>query len=201
MRHIDGFADREGLSPGVSFVNGECRQASLIDFATPDRANWRSIDDVVMGGMSGSRLRISGSGTGIFEGVVSLANNGGFASARAVVGLHDLSEFPGLCIRARGDGRRYRLRLHMESGMDTVAYQAAFVTVAGSWMEVFLPFGDFEPTFRGGQPAGAPPLDTRRIMQIGIMIADRQAGPFRLEIAWIRPDNQPGSATLAAPRT
>jgi hypothetical protein len=28
------------------------------------------------------------------------------------------------------------------------------------------------------------------------MIADRQVGSFRLEIAWIRPDNPPASATL-----
>jgi hypothetical protein len=169
---------------------------ALVDFAALDQRDWRSIDDVVMGGRSKSRLRSSAEGTGIFEGNVSLANNGGFASVRAVVGPHDLSGCPGLRIRACGDGRQYRLRLHTEAGLDTLAYQADFDTVAGSWTECFITFKAFQPSFRGRRPQEVPQLDTRCIRQVGIMIADRQVGSFRLEIAWIRPDNPPASATL-----
>lgn len=180
-------------------MNAASVHGDLVDFAAPNQAAWRSIDDAVMGGVSDSRFRISAQGTGVFEGNVSLANNGGFASVRAVIGLRDLSGYPGLSIGARGDGNRYRLRLHTESSFDAIAYQAGFDTTAGSWTESVLPFEIFEPTFRGRRPAGAPPLDTRRIRQVGIMIADAQAGPFRLEIAWIRPALPTGSATLSAP--
>ncbi|WP_369294113.1 CIA30 family protein [Klebsiella pneumoniae] len=30
-----------------------------------------------------------------------------------------------------------------------------------------------------------PALDPSRITQVGLMIVDRQAGPFRLEVAWL----------------
>jgi len=33
---------------------------------------------------------------------------------------------------------------------------------------------------------GAPPLDPARVRQIGLMIADRQAGPFALAVRSIR---------------
>jgi hypothetical protein len=35
-------------------------------------------------------------------------------------------------------------------------------------------------------PRDAPPLDISKIRQIGFMIADKQEGGFRLEIAWVR---------------
>ena len=40
----------------------------------------------------------------------------------------------------------------------------------------------FRATFRGRNVMGAPPLDPSRARQIGLMIADRQAGPFALAI-------------------
>jgi hypothetical protein len=38
------------------------------------------------------------------------------------------------------------------------------------------------PTFRGRVVATAPPLDPGRVRQVGLMIADRQAGAFRLAV-------------------
>jgi hypothetical protein len=49
-----------------------------------------------------------------------------------------------------------------------------------------LPFSEFVPTFRGRTVPGAPPLDLSRVVTVGLMISDKQAGPFRLEIAWIK---------------
>lgn len=164
------------------------KQACLVDFGAANPGAWRSIDDRVMGGLSASRLLASGAGTGVFEGVLSLDNNGGFASVRADLGPRDLSAWPGLRIRARGDGRPYRLRLHTESGTDAVAYQAFFETARDAWRETFLDFTGFEPSLRGSRPRDARPLDPSRITQVGIMTGDRRVGPFRLEIAWIRPD-------------
>ena len=37
-------------------------------------------------------------------------------------------------------------------------------------------------TFRGREVPGAPPLNPARIRQVGLMIAERQAGPFAVEV-------------------
>jgi monofunctional biosynthetic peptidoglycan transglycosylase len=182
---IVGAGAREADSVGEEVVSDR-NAGSLSEFRAGEAAAWRSIDDVVMGGVSSSRLTLTSAGTGVFEGAVSLANNGGFASVRRPVGPLDLSAHPGIELRVRGDGRRYRLRLRPDDRFDGVAWQAGFETLDGEWQVVALPFADFEPSYRGRRPAGAGPIDTRRIAQLGLMIADRQAGPFRLEIDWIR---------------
>jgi hypothetical protein len=65
---------------------------------------------------------------------LSLENNGGFASVRCLVGLTDLSEFAGLAVRVRGDGRPYQLRLRGNDRFDGVAYckQAAGLVCSGN---------------------------------------------------------------------
>ena len=158
----------------------------LFEFSDERAGSWRPINDGVMGGVSTGALRLSERGTGIFEGNVSFENGGGFASVRAEPDRLDLSAYAGIEIRVRGDGHRYRLRLHSHRGTDGLAYQADFHSGVGQWHEIALPFAAFVPTFRGRTPADAPPLDPATIEQIGLMIADRQAGPFRLEIGWIR---------------
>jgi NADH dehydrogenase [ubiquinone] 1 alpha subcomplex assembly factor 1 len=166
-------ADSEGLYPIATFAERESSQ-------------WGSIDDGVMGGLSNSRLERTAEGTGVFEGRVSLANNGGFASVRAALGPTDLSAFHGVRIRFRGDGKRYRLRFHSSAGFDGIAYQASFDSAPNKWQEVSIPFSDFRPTFRGRLLTDVEPLDSSSVQQVGLMIADRQEGPFRLEIDWIK---------------
>lgn len=160
--------------------------ATLVDFAA-GVAGWRSVDDVVMGGISRSGLRATDDGTALFAGDLSLENNGGFASVRAVLPPTDLAGWTGLAVRVRGDGKRYQLRLRTDDRYDGIAYQASFATRPGEWTEVPLPFAAFAPTFRGRRPAGAPALDPARLRQVGLMIAEKQAGEFALELAWIRP--------------
>ncbi len=168
----------------------------LLAFDSSESGLWRSVNDGVMGGLSRGSLRIGAGSIGVFEGEVSLANNGGFASARATIGPRNLSAREGLRIRAMGDGRTYRLRLHDTAGLDGIAYQAEFDTQPGQWQTVTLPFSAFQPTFRGRVPPDAPPLDTGRIEQVGLMIADGQQGSFRLELDWITAfDRSSGSVT------
>jgi hypothetical protein len=63
-----------------------------------------------------------------------------------------------------------------------VNYQAAFEPPRDQWTTVRLPVSAFRPTFRGRVVATAPPLDPGRVRQIGLMIADRQTGPFFLAV-------------------
>ncbi len=148
--------------------------------------HWRPVDDVVMGGRSASTARVSDAGTLLFAGVVSLEDGGGFASLRCGPAGHDFSGAGGIVLRLRGDGKRYRFSLRTGEGFDGVQYHAGFTAPAGEWAEVELPWARFEPRFRGQPVPDAPPLDPAQVRWLGLLIADRQAGPFSLELDWLR---------------
>lgn len=139
-----------------------------------------------MGGRSSSEFRVVSEGIGVFQGMLSLEHGGGFASVRSRPTRTDLSAYDGLEIRIRGDGKQYRLRLRTDPDLNTVAYQVSFETQAGVWQSVRCPFEQFRPIFRGRAVPDAPPLDVSQILSFYWMIADKQAGPFRLEIGWVR---------------
>lgn len=160
---------------------------NIIDFHDSTGVRWQVVNDGVMGGVSRGGIERSDRETGLFSGRLSLENNGGFASVRALIGPHDLSRFAGLEIRVRGDGRKYQLRLRTDGGFDGVAYRCEFETTADEWTVIRFPFADFRPTFRGRPVPEAPPLDTKRITQVAFMLADKRAGDFLLEIDFVRP--------------
>jgi hypothetical protein len=155
----------------------------LFDFqAVESTAGWSAIDDAVMGGSSTTRLRHDPAGHAVFEGVVSLDNNGGFASVRSRPGELGAPGAVSYVLDVRGDGKRYKLNLRSDDAFDGVNYQAAFDTSRDQWTTVRLPVAEFRPTFRGRVVATAPPLDPARVRQVGLTIADRQAGAFALEV-------------------
>lgn len=160
---------------------------NLVDFSDAARGEWMVVNDVVMGGVSRSDIRRTDRRTGVFEGVLSLENNGGFASVRTVVGRRDLSSYTGLEIRVRGDGRTYQLRLRTNDRFDGIAYRAHFHTRDGEWITTRIPFDDFRPTYRGRILNDAPPLDVSRVYQVAFMLADKRPGAFSLEIDFVRP--------------
>ena len=159
----------------------------LIDFSKPDAVlPWRAIDDRVMGGASLSRLRYDEAGHAVFEGEVSFDNGGGFASVRNAEFVIEPSDADALLLDVCGDGKRYKINLRMDDGFDGINYQTAFQPPAGEWSIILLPLADFAPTFRGRMLADAPALDASNVSQIGLMIGDRQQGPFRLACSRIR---------------
>ena len=89
-------------------------------------------------------------------------------------------------------GSSWELRLRQDRRFDGIAFAASFATTAGQWTTVELPLGSFEPTYRGFRPRNAGPLDPSEIGQVGIMLTDKQEGPFRLEIDWIGVDRGTG---------
>ena len=159
----------------------------LFDFSAPGVGDdWRSVNDDVMGGVSrgGSEVK---DGHLHFRGALSLENNGGFASVRVRTAPRDLSAATHLVIRAKGDGRAYRLQLGTDAHFrrSRIAYQAEFAPRAGEWIEVSVPLAAFVPTYRGDTLTG-PPLDRAGIEEFGLLLADGRAGPFALEVAWLR---------------
>ncbi len=154
---------------------------ALLEFEDPaDAALWRPVDDAVMGGVSSSTVSPAEPGVARFSGNVSLENFGGFASVRTPPRDWDTAGAKAFVLRVRGDGKRYKFTLRTGDGFDGIQYQARFSPPAGEWTEVRLPVAAFVATFRGRKVPFAPALDPRRVRALGLMISDKQAGPFEL---------------------
>lgn len=159
----------------------------IYNFSSNQTSNeWRIINDVVMGGISKSNFTINDDSTATFNGVLSAENNGGFASARSYIKGKEYAGYKGVIIRILGDGLTYSLRFRTDNNFDGMAYQAKFVTEKQVWIEHKIPFSNFKPTFRGRTLDNKPMLTSENISQIGIMITDKQFGPFELKIDWIK---------------
>ncbi len=170
---------------------------TVVDFSSVSpAAGWITIDDRVMGGVSQSRMIATPNGTARFEGTMSLASNGGFASARSAVGTWIPAGTQALRLRVRGDGKTYQLRLRTDDEFDAPSYGASFFAPKGDWSEVALPLRDFRPTFRGRE-VRAEPLAPENVRTLGLMIGDGQEGDFALEIHWIRSASLPTPAVPA----
>lgn len=160
---------------------------TLFDFqAATNSPAWEVVNDDVMGGISTSEFQVLTNGCAVFSGMVRLENNGGFASVRSAPVREDLTGLTAFVLRVRGDGRRYKFSVRTGAGFDTPLYQSGFTTKPGVWEEHRLAFSDFVPTFRGRVLTDAPPLNPAKLTSVGFLISDKQAGPFRLEIAWIK---------------
>ncbi len=163
------------------------KETYVLDFSS-ERAveDWRVVNDGVMGGLSMSQIQATPRGTVVFEGQLSLENNGGFASVRTVLDRLDLSDYDGITLRARGDGRTYQIRFRTDQRFDGVTYRATFVTKPDQWTTVRVPFSDFEPTYRGRLLRDVEPLDTAHLQQLAFMVADKKEGHFRIELEWVK---------------
>ncbi len=169
-------------------MNADAASEKMIfDFqAATNSTKWQVVNDDVMGGVSTSQFQLLTNGGAIFSGVVSLENNGGFASVRSTPVRENLNGTDALVLRVRGDGRRYKFTVRTETGFNALNYQAEFTTKRGEWEEHRLAFKDFMPTFRGRVLTEVPPLIPSKITSVGLLISDKKAGPFRLEMSWIR---------------
>ncbi len=154
----------------------------LFDFTDPNVANaWHAIDDRVMGGVSMSTLPHDPAGHAVFEAEVSLERNGGFASVRSSPGPRGMAGGGVSLVEVRGDAKHFKLSLLTDDGFDTLNYQAGFALSGNDWQTIRLSIATFRATFRGREVPGSPRLDPARIRQVGLMTADRQAGPFALD--------------------
>lgn len=134
------------------------------------------MNDSVMGGISHSSLRQGEHGM-IFEGLISLENNGGFSSMRSPTKcLHGTQLIE---LIAKGDDKRYKLVLRTELA-PRVTYVADFIA-ASTWQTHRFNLSQFKSTFRG-QDVNAPTLSFSDVIEFGILISNKQAGSFALQI-------------------
>jgi monofunctional biosynthetic peptidoglycan transglycosylase len=173
------------MMAGAMHVAAEGEQV-LFEFSKPDAAeNWVNINDGVMGGVSDGRFRISDDETMEFFGTLSLENNGGFASVRSRPTSIDLKKGDSIIARVRGDGRVYSLNLYVARDAGRYSYRQKFTTRKDEWIEARFPVSRFYATWRG-RTFPDQKLDPRKANSVGFLLGDKNAGPFRLEVDWIR---------------
>ena len=189
----------------------------LFDFSQPLadlQEIWGAVDDVVMGGVSQSNIRLGSDPAGIceadhavprkerdrafFAGLVSTDNNGGFASVRTrnFPQPMDLSGYEGIELRVIGDGKRYKFITRCEGKWDGVGYCYSFDTVYNFPTTIRIPFRDLIPVFRAKTVREAEQFDAANVYSLQLMLSKFEydgnlnpkfeSGSFQLEIEYIR---------------
>lgn len=170
-----------------SFVMADDAPRVLFDFTGADAAKeWQTINDGVMGGVSEGKFKFTDKKTLEFYGTLSLENNGGFASVRSKAKKLGLKKGDVLVAKVRGDGREYSMNLYVPRPLIAFSYRATVQTKKDEWIEVKLPLDKFEATSFGRVVKDAGPADPGEVNALGFLLGDKKAGPFKLEIEWIK---------------
>ncbi|CAN8068701.1 unnamed protein product [Agarophyton chilense] len=172
---------------------------SIIDLSdvTAVCSQWSPVNDGVMGGVSTSSVQ-SKNGELVFAGIVSTENNGGFASARMsdLETPINLSGYDGLLMRVKGDGKNYKMIVRCEQKWDGLCHCLTFETTKDEWIEVRMPFDEFNSVRRAKTVDDAPTLNPSNIVALQLMLSKFEydgelnptfnPGPFELRVSDIR---------------
>ena len=183
----------------------------LLGAGALDRVKWASLDDVVMGGVSESKLDVNlENGNARFRGFVSEANNGGFASVRSrnAEPPIDLSQSSGIeiVIGAKAGGGdaselplRFKLLVRSDTYWDGYAWSKSFDAKPGG--TVRLAWNDFicvrrAMTITDAATLEKNKLDIARIASFQLMLSKFEydsklnpnfsSGPFEIDVQAIR---------------
>lgn len=152
----------------------------LFDFsASSDWSGWEIENDVVMGGNSTAKLLRNEQGNAVFQGMVSLENNGGFASVQYRFKTKDIAGYEKAVIRVKGDGKQYQFRIKADL-RERASYVYTFNTT-GDWQMIEIPLGQMEPVYRGNK-LNIPDFNADQIQEIRFLIGNGKPQNFRLEI-------------------
>ncbi|KAI9032829.1 complex I intermediate-associated protein 30-domain-containing protein [Phycomyces nitens] len=170
-----------------------------------DLAQWAIGCDKDIGGFTEVSLDITPENTGLFHGNLSLelpANreiqHSGYAAIRSKVKpssmfgtpCWDTSLFRYLGLRVKGDNRKYFVNIQTDGVIQTDLHQhRLFLRTPGQWETVMIPFRDFILTNNGMIQEEQVEMFREKVKTVGVSLMDRQEGPFRLEIDWIKAMN------------
>lgn len=153
---------------------------TIFDFnKNSDIKDWTVVDDVVMGGRSSGSFGLNEDGHGIFQGFVSLENNGGFSSVRYQCGKIEVKNFTKISLKIKGDGKPYQFRIKANAS-DSYSYISTFST-NGDWQEAEILLKDMHASFRG-RMLDIPNFDKDCIEEIAFLIGNKNEERFQLLI-------------------
>lgn len=152
----------------------------LFDFnKNSDLSNWKVVDDVVMGGRSSGHFGINEEGHAVFQGNVSLENNGGFSSVRYTFDMKKIDNYSKINIVLKGDGKQFQFRVKSNKN-DRHSYIYSFET-SGEWQMISVPMSEMVPRFRG-RKLDMPNYEGKILEEVAILIANKKAEAFSLTI-------------------
>jgi NADH dehydrogenase [ubiquinone] 1 alpha subcomplex assembly factor 1 len=141
--------------------------------------DWRIIDDGVMGGVSQGKFSIDVDGNGVFSGIVSLENNGGFSSVRYGFDKIKATKDSKVLIRLKGDDKEYQFRIKDKSNA-YYSYITTFKT-SGNWETIEIKLTDLYPSFRG-RKLDLPNFNSDSFEEIVFLIANKKNEAFKLTL-------------------
>jgi hypothetical protein len=143
---------------------------------------WRIVNDGVMGGLSSSRVSVKENNKIVFQGNISLENNGGFASLRSPVKDYNFEKFSGIEIKIKGDGKLYSVSIKETSYFTGYFYTTNFETQKNKWITIKIPFDQLKLYYFGKEINSSKKIPLENIKEISLLIGDTQEGIFISEI-------------------
>lgn len=138
---------------------------------------WIVVDDDVMGGRSSGSFQLSEEGFGVFEGEISLENNGGFSSLRYSFPKISVKEFSVINLKLKGDGKEYQMRI--KANLDDAHSYILYFLTSGEWQEIEIPINEMYPSFRGKE-LDQPDFNKDYIEEIAFLIGNNKEEKFKL---------------------
>ena len=139
--------------------------------------DWTIVDDGVMGGQSAGNYYLNSEGFGVFEGNISLANNGGFSSVRHNLNVTAVKSFTKIILTLKGDAKDYQFRIKSNIN-ERYSYILSFST-SGDWQEIEIYLDKMYPVFRG-QKLDLPNFYEDSIQEINFLIGNKKNESFKL---------------------
>lgn len=157
-----------------------------VNFGKKNTENWYVVNDVVMGGRSTGTISTNKKSVS-FNGLLSLENNGGFASIRSSYEKYDLSNYNKVKIKYKAEGKQFAFLLELSEYWYKPYYKYYLNNTNEKWQEVEIDLEKFE-SYQIGQPNGEKLTKNKlsKIIRLGFMTTEKQPGPFNLEIDYIQ---------------
>lgn len=170
---FDSQIDAQELNQVLELSKKKTGERLIFDFTNPNdnlKEIWGAVDDVVMGGVSESNLRLARE-RAVFSGNVKIENNGGFASVRTrnFNPPLDLSNYQGIELRVEGDGKRYKFITRCEGKWDGLSYCYSFDTIYNFPQTIRIPFKELIPVFRAKTVRDAGEFDSSCVYSFQLM--------------------------------
>ena len=152
----------------------------IFDFEKNTKINrWYTTNDDVMGGISNSLMKLDENGNGVFNGIVSTENNGGFAMVRLPLNINLSDDLKKIVLQIIGDGKVYQLRIKSNRSQQHW-YIYSFQT-SSKFETIEIPLKNFYPSYRGAK-LNLENFSSNTIKEIAFLIGNKKNEEFKLTI-------------------
>jgi len=170
----------------LSFIMTVSTTPLTIDFGNEkDGSNWYITNDGVMGGLSEGKAKILEDKL-VFDGTVSLENNGGFTKVDCRYEKMDLSQFSKVKIRAKGSGHvaGFRLDINLRYYLPNYKFM---LEPTEKWEEYEFQLSELMEYQMGKQTGSSIGNEQlANIIRVGFIMSNKTDGPFKWEFDYIR---------------